>query len=159
MSATRATKQAASPATKPQEENRGKSVWVEAPDGSVGRRQPGWEDAPEPEPESAPVQVKPTRKPRTPAKKVATPAKAKPAKVATPAKVKEAQRLLDADKPAVAALTHNQAIAAYCKQRTLLHGAGPLAYRQAAAKALGITDAAFEAAFYKAKAPKAEGKA
>jgi len=53
------------------------------------------------------------------------------------------------------ALTRNQAIAAYCKQRTLLHGAGPEAYRKAAAKALGITDAEFEATFY---APKAEGK-
>ena len=54
------------------------------------------------------------------------------------------------------ALTHNQAIAAYRKQRTALHGAGPEAYRKAAAKALDIEDDVFLAAFY---APKAEGKA
>ena len=110
---------------------------------------------------AAPEPTKPaTRKPRTPVRKAAVPTKPKAAKVATPAKVKEAQRLLDADKPAVAALTRNQAIAAYCKQRTLLHGAGPEAYRKAAAKALDISDEVFEAAFYIAKAaPKAEGKA
>ena len=55
--------------------------------------------------------------------------------------------------------TRNQALAAYRKQRTALHGAGPEAYRKAAAKALGITDAAFEIAFYLSKAtPKTEGK-
>lgn len=55
------------------------------------------------------------------------------------------------------ALTRNQALAAYRKQRTLLHGAGPEAYRAAAAKALGIEDEVFEAAFYLSKStPKAE---
>ena len=58
------------------------------------------------------------------------------------------------------ALTRNQAIAAYCKQRKLLHGAGGPAYRKAAAKALDISDEVFEAAFYIAKAaPKVEAKA
>jgi len=52
------------------------------------------------------------------------------------------------------ALTHGQAHVAYRKQRVLLAGAGPEAYRKAAAKALGITDAAFEAAFFTAKATK-----
>lgn len=57
-------------------------------------------------------------------------------------------------KPTEEALTHGQAHGAYRKQRVLLTGAGPEAYRKAAAKALGITDAAFEAAFFTAKATK-----
>jgi hypothetical protein len=124
----------------------------------------------------APETSKPaTRKPRTPAKsgdprvdrarteavtakakakvtpKAATPAKAtakaKPAKEAAPITTEKGWQI---------ALTRSRAIAEYCKQRTLLHGAGPEAYRKAAAKALDISDEVFEAAFYKAKA---EGKA
>ena len=93
------------------------------------------------------------------AAKAATP-KAKPVtkKAATP-KVTPSNGLKAAliKKGWTVALTRNQAIAAYCKQRTLLHGAGPEAYRKATAKALGITDEAFLAAFYAPKA-KPEGK-
>jgi len=87
------------------------------------------------------------------------PAKATPAKVtpkAKPAKKAATPKPIFTKKGWQVAITRNQAIAAYCKQRTLLHGAGPEAYRKATAKALGITDAEFLAAFY---APKAEGKA
>ena len=57
-----------------------------------------------------------------------------------------------------AAITHSQAHVAYRKQRTLLHGAGPEAYRKAAAKALGIEDDVFLAAFYAEAKAKPEGK-
>ena len=91
-------------------------------------------------------------------KKAATPTKAATpkAKVTPPNGLKAA---LIKEGWQVDGLTRNQAVAAYCKQRRLLHGAGPEAYRKAAAKALGITDAEFETAFYAPKAPKAEGKA
>ena len=56
------------------------------------------------------------------------------------------------------ALTRNQAHVAYRKQRALLHGAGPEAYRKAAAKALGIEDDVFLAAFYAEAKAKPEGK-
>lgn len=121
-------------------------------------------------PEPAPVPAKPaTRKPRTPvksgdpradraaAKKAATPAK----KTTTPKAAKKATTAPKAQDEWTKSetfkepLTRNQAHAAYRKQRTLLHGAGPEAYRKAAAKALGVTDAAFETAFFLSKA---EGK-
>jgi hypothetical protein len=105
-----------------------------------------------------------TRRPRKPtengdpradraaAKKAATPAK----NAAAPKAKDEWTKLSTFKEP----LTHNAAHVAYRAQRTLLHGAGPEAYRKAAAKALGITDAAFEIAFYLSKAtPKTEGEA
>jgi hypothetical protein len=108
-------------------------------------------------PELAPEPKKAT----TPAKAKATPKAATPTKAATPkpkapAKKAATPKAIVTDKGWEVALTRNQAIAAYCKQRTLLHGAGPEAYRKAAAKALDISDEVFEAAFYIAKA---EGKA
>ena len=102
-----------------------------------------------------------TKKAATPEpKKAATKKAATPTKAATPkAKVTSPDGLKAAliKKGWKVALTRNQAIAAYCKQRTLLHGAGPEAYRKAAAKALDISDAEFEATFYAPKA-KPEGK-
>ena len=114
------------------------------------------EDAPEPEPAPSP------RKPRTPAKKATTPTKTATPKAKVTPKAKPATKKAATPKPIFTkkgwqvAITRNQAIAAYRKQRTLLHGAGPEAYRKAAAKALDIEDDVFLAAFY---APKAEGKA
>ncbi|MEO8185631.1 MAG: hypothetical protein ABI895_43055 [Deltaproteobacteria bacterium] len=97
-------------------------------------------------------------------KKAATPAKATtPAKVATP-KVKPAKKAatpkppIFTDKGWKVAITRNQAHVAYRKQRTLLHGAGPEAYRKAAAKALDISDEVFLAAFYAEAKAKPEGK-
>jgi hypothetical protein len=159
----------------PPEENRGKSVWVEAEDGSVGRRQPGWEDAPEPtdptdptdptEPAKAATPKPATRKPRTPtksgdpradraaAKKAAAPKPVTKKATTAPKAAKDEPwtKLSTFKEP----LTHSQAHVAYRRARTALHGAGPEAYRKAAAKALGITDAAFLIAFYP---PKPEGK-
>src|ERR1035437_8339943 len=120
---------------------------------------------PAPEPTTP---AKATRRPRTPAKSgdpradraAATKKATTPTKAATPkAKVTPPNGLKAAPikKGRKVALTRNQALAAYRKQRTLLHGAGPEAYRKAAAKALGIEDEVFEAAFYLSKsAPKAE---
>ncbi|HZJ40577.1 MAG TPA: hypothetical protein VFD20_06490, partial [Demequina sp.] len=122
---------------------------------------------------STPAKARATRKPTksgdpradraAAAKKAATPIKAKVApkakpvtkKAATPKPAKDGLTAALIKQGWTVALTRNQAIAAYCKQRTLLHGQGPEAYRKAAAKALGISDEAFLAAFY---APKPEGK-
>lgn len=123
---------------------------------------------------AAPEPAKPaTRKPRTPAKSGdpradrAAAAKKAATKKAAADKVladqatrdeMEALTIADAEKANETegwqrkTWTHNQAHAAYRKQRTALHGAGPEAYRKAAAKALGATDAEFEAAFFLSKA-------
>jgi hypothetical protein len=101
----------------------------------------------------APQPTKPaTRRPRTPAKSGDPRADRAAAKKAAAPK-DEWTKLPTFKEP----LAHSAAHIAYRKQRTLLHGAGPEAYRKAAAKALGITDAAFEAAFYLPKA-QPEGK-
>src|ERR1035437_2253724 len=103
---------------------------------------------PAPEPTTP---AKATRRPRTPAKSgdpradraAATKKATTPTKAATPkAKVTPPNGLKAAliKKGWKVALTRNQALAAYRKQRTLLHGAGPEASRKAAAKALGMED-------------------
>ena len=120
--------------------------------------------APEPtEPAKGATPKPATRKPRTPAKsgdpradraaakKAATPKPVARKAATTKAKDEPWTKLSTFKEP----LTHSAAHAVYRKQRTALHGAGPKAYRKAAAKALGITDAAFLIAFYP---PKAEGK-
>ena len=120
--------------------------------------------APEPtEPAKAATPKPATRKPRTPAKsgdpradraaaKKAAAPKPVAKKPATPKAKDETWTKLSTFKEP---LTHGQAHVAYRRARTALHGAGPEAYRTAAAKALGITDAAFLIAFYP---PKPEGK-
>lgn len=129
------------------------------------------EPAVEAVPEAATAPAKATRKPRA-AKTVsggkaaseATPEAVKAVKPVKGWKVQDKPETREeslarvqphkAAEPTEEALTHSQAHVAYRKQRVLLAGAGPEAYRKAAAKALGITDAAFEAAFFTAKATK-----
>ncbi|MHB8188345.1 MAG: hypothetical protein ACYDDU_20215 [Dermatophilaceae bacterium] len=104
--------------------------------------------APEPKKAATPAKAKPVTK------KAATPKAAKPAKAATP----KAAKPIFTKKGWEVAITRNQAHVAYRKQRALLHGAGPEAYRKAAAKALGIEDDVFLAAFYAEAKAKPEGK-
>ena len=103
--------------------------------------------APEPKKATTPTKARATRKP-TKSGDPRTDRAAATKKAATP-------KPIFTKKGWQVALTRNQAHVAYRKQRTLLHGAAPEAYRKAAAKALGVEDEVFLAAFY---APKAEGK-
>ena len=104
-------------------------------------------------PASAPEPTEPAKAvtPKPVTKKAATPAKAKTA-------TNKAAKVIVTKKGWEVAITRNQAHVAYRKQRTLLHGAGPEAYRKAAAKALGISDEAFLAAFYAEAKAQPEGK-